>query len=59
MYLSGTSNYLIDFSFMENEIIFKNFSGRNPETGDKEIIIPFGTDLTDLEEILTIIEMQK
>jgi hypothetical protein len=40
-------NKSIDFSFTENEVKFKNTSELNPTTKDKEVIIPYGTDLTN------------
>jgi hypothetical protein len=56
MYLDCISKYFINFSFTDDDITFKNTSNLNPETLGKEIVIPFGIDLTDLEERLTIIE---
>jgi hypothetical protein len=56
MYLNGSANHLIDFSFIEDEIIFQNKSNLKDVTKDAEIIILFGIDLTDLEKRLTIIE---
>jgi hypothetical protein len=47
MYLDGQDKYGIDFSFTENEVKFKNTSSLNPATKDKEITIPYGTDLTN------------
>jgi hypothetical protein len=56
MYLNYSSNNIINLSFPENEIIFKNKSNLNSETLDKEIIIPFNTYPTDLEERLINLE---
>jgi hypothetical protein len=56
MYLDFSTKYLIDFSFTENEITFENSSNLNPATQNKEIIIPFHTDLRGLEERLADIE---
>jgi hypothetical protein len=56
MYFGEQSKYAIDFSFTEKEIIFNNNSGINPDTKDKEIIIPFDADLTNLESRLTTLE---
>jgi hypothetical protein len=56
MFLDGSTKYKIDFSFTENEIKFKNTSSLNPTTKDKEVIIPFSTDLTNLETRLTTLE---
>jgi hypothetical protein len=56
MYLGEQSKYVIVFSFTEKEIIFNNNSDVNLDTKDKEIIIPFDTDLTNLETRLTTLE---
>jgi hypothetical protein len=40
----------MQFSFTENEIIFKNISRVDIEILYKEIIISFDIDLTDLKE---------
>jgi hypothetical protein len=47
MFLDGSTKYNIDFSFTENEVKFKNISSLNPTTKDKEITVPYGTDLTN------------
>jgi hypothetical protein len=56
MYLDGENKYAIDFSFTQDKIIFNNNSDINPETKEKEIIIPFDTDLTYLESRLIALE---
>jgi hypothetical protein len=56
MYLDGVTNYLIDFSFTDDEIKFKNKSSLNSESQDKEIVIPFNKDLGNIESRLADVE---
>jgi hypothetical protein len=55
-YLDGYDGYKLQFFFTADDITFKNFSGRNPETRDKEIVIPFDIDLINLERRLKDVE---
>jgi hypothetical protein len=55
MFLDGMDKS-IDFSCTENEVKFKNTSSLNPTTKDKEITIPYGTDLTNLGTDITNLE---
>jgi hypothetical protein len=56
MNVSNGTNYNINFSFTEDEIIFKNTSNIIPAKQNKKIIIPFDTDLTNIGTDLTNLE---
>jgi hypothetical protein len=55
-YLDGYDGYKLQFFFTTDDITFKNFSGRNPETRDKEIVIPFDIHLGNIESRLKDVE---
>jgi hypothetical protein len=50
------SSGVTEFSFNDDEIKFKNTGNYNPETYNKEIIIPYDTDLGNIESRLSDVE---
>jgi hypothetical protein len=56
MNLIGSVNNLIDFSFTEDDITFRNKSNLKDATKDKEIVISFDIDLGNIESRLINVE---